>query len=98
MEPEVDGAIDQPSPAMPAAGSTLRRRIGFRGPRRARARLAIFPRQPGVDGRGVNADGVAESRSSTDEGIVRAVSGRVGVDSWANANGQARTGRASEMV
>lgn len=98
VEPELDGAIDQPSPAMPAAGSTLRRRLGFRGPRRARARLAIFPRQPGVDAMGLNTDGVAESRASMDEGIGRAVSGRVGVDSWADANRGSRTGRASEMV
>ncbi len=99
MQQGLDGAIDRPPPAVLGLGRpTLRRKFGFGGVRNGRTRLAMFPRQPSIKRLGPNVDSMPESRGLQDEDIDRTVSGRVGVDSWAEANRGSRCGRASEMV
>jgi len=91
----LDGAVDRPSPAVLAIGGpTLRRRSGFVGVRRWRTKLARIQRQPGINDKGPNVDGSPGLRPVPDE----TVSGRIGVDSWADAHRESRSGRASDIV
>jgi len=98
-QPGLDGAIDHPSPAvLISVGPTLRRRFGLGSLRKVRTRAAMFPRQPGINGLGLSVTNLPDSRPLRGEGIGETMAGRVGVDSWADANMGSRPSRASEMV